>query len=103
MLLLETILLGVFIANVLTDDDDDHRGGMMIPTHNSIQFINSVLYKEQSFFCIMPRGQIDKEEMKCHVLKLKSQVDSDKGYPGEKEIAQKYLNKVLDKIEEYRF
>ena len=37
MLLLATILLGVFIfANVLTDDDDDHRGGMMIPTHNSI-------------------------------------------------------------------
>jgi len=30
-------------------------------------------------------------------------VDSDLGwYPGEKEVAHKYLNKVLDKIEEYR-
>ena len=51
----------------------------------------------------MPRGQINKDEMKCYVLKLKYQVDSDGGYPGEKDIAQKYLNKVLDKIEEYRF
>jgi len=50
----------------------------------------------------MPRNQLDKEELKCYVLKLKHQVDSDEGYPGQKEIAHKYLNKVLDKIEEYR-
>ena len=51
----------------------------------------------------MPRGKIDKEEMKCYVLKLKNQIDSDLGwYPGEKEVAQKYLNMVLDKIDEYR-
>ena len=54
------------------------------------------------FFCIMPRGQINKDEMKCYVLKLKYQVDSDVGYPGEKEIVQKYLNKVLNRIDEYR-
>ena len=50
----------------------------------------------------MPRGQLTKEELKVYILKLKSQVDSDEGYPGEKEIAHKYLNKVLDKINEYR-
>ena len=50
----------------------------------------------------MPRGYMTKEELKCHILKLKSQVDSDEGYPGEKAIAHKYLNKVLDKINEYR-
>ena len=50
----------------------------------------------------MPRNQLTKDELKCHILKLKSQVDSDEGYPGEKAIAQKYLNKVLDKIEEHR-
>ena len=50
----------------------------------------------------MPRGQLNKDELKCYVLKLKHQVDSDEGYPGEKAIAQKYLNKVLGKIEEYR-
>ena len=45
----------------------------------------------------MPRGEINKDEMKCYILKLKHQIDSDIGwYPGEKEIAQKYLNKVLD-------
>ena len=50
----------------------------------------------------MPRGQMTKDELKCHIFKLKNQVDQDEGYPGEKAIAQKYLNKVLDKIEEYR-
>lgn len=51
----------------------------------------------------MPRNQIDKDEMICHVLKLKSQVDSDTAFPGEKDIAQRYLNRVLDKINEYRY
>ena len=50
----------------------------------------------------MPRGHINKDEMKCFILELKYQVDTDGGYPGEKEIAQKYLNKVLNKIDEYR-
>jgi hypothetical protein len=50
----------------------------------------------------MPRGYMTKDELKCHILKLKHQVDIDEGYPGEKEIAHKYLNKVLDKIDEYR-
>ena len=51
----------------------------------------------------MPRGQVNKDEMKCYVLKLKHQVDSDVGYPGEKHLVQKYLNKVLDKLDEYTF
>jgi len=50
----------------------------------------------------MPRGQINKDEMKCYILKLKHQADIDEEYPGEKEIAHKYLNKVLNKIDEYR-
>ena len=61
---------------------------------------NSLHKVEGSFF--MPRNQITKDELRIHILKLKSQVDSDEGYPGEKEIAHKYLNKVLDKINEYR-
>jgi hypothetical protein len=50
----------------------------------------------------MPSNQINKDEMKCYVLKLKHEVDGDVGFPGEKDIAHKYLNKVLNKIEEYR-
>ena len=51
----------------------------------------------------MPRGQINKDEMKCYVLKLKHRVDFDVGYPGEKDLVQKYLNYVLDKLEEYSY
>ena len=50
----------------------------------------------------MPRNQLTKDDLKVHILKLKRQVDYDEGYPGEKEIAHKYLNKVLDKINENR-
>tara|TARA_Y100000004_G_C8739975_1_gene337874 strand:- start:94 stop:279 length:186 start_codon:yes stop_codon:yes gene_type:complete len=61
----------------------------------------------------MPRGQMDKDEMKCFILKLKNKVymervphgeNSTRGlYPGELELVQRYLNRVLDKIEEYRY
>jgi hypothetical protein len=50
----------------------------------------------------MPRNFVTKDELKVRVLKLKHKVDSDVGYPGEKAIAQKYLNYVLDILEEYR-
>tara|TARA_Y100000287_G_C14161245_1_gene324844 strand:+ start:503 stop:658 length:156 start_codon:yes stop_codon:yes gene_type:complete len=51
----------------------------------------------------MPKNQVNKDEIICHILKLKKQIDDDTAYPGEKELAQKYLNKVLYKIEEYRY
>lgn len=49
----------------------------------------------------MPRGQLTKEEMKYQVLKLKTELYNEKTYES-KDIAHKYLNKVLDKIAEYR-
>jgi len=52
----------------------------------------------------MPRNKLNKDEIQCYVLKLKHQVDHDaEGFPGEKYLVQKYLNKVLGKIEEYRY
>ena len=60
----------------------------------------------------MPRGQMDKDEMKYFILKLKNQVymervphgdNSNRGlYLGELELVQRYLNRVLDKLDEYR-
>jgi hypothetical protein len=51
----------------------------------------------------MPRGQLTKDIMRMEVLKIKNQLDRDEfswgGNP--KEVAHRYLNKVLDKIEEY--
>ena len=49
----------------------------------------------------MPRGQLTKEEMKYQVLKLKTELYNGQTCDG-KDLAHKYLNKVLDKIEEYR-
>ena len=71
--------------------------------HKHLYNFQDPLHSVEGFFSIMPRGQLNKDEMVCYVLKLKHQVDSDEGFPGEKEIAQKYLNKVLDKIQEYRY
>jgi hypothetical protein len=53
---------------------------------------------------IMPRGQLTREEIKCEVLKIKRDLDKEwmnkTGYDP-KWLAHQYLNKVLDKIEEY--
>lgn len=53
----------------------------------------------------MPKNQLNKDELICHVLKLKHQVDEESKnvWQGEKDLAHKYLNKVLDRIQEYRY
>lgn len=50
----------------------------------------------------MPRNSITKDELKCRVLKLKEELfrENTEGY--HKDLAHKYLNSVLDIIEEYR-
>jgi len=49
----------------------------------------------------MSKNQITKEEIKVCVEKLKTELYNDKTLES-KYLAHKYLNKVLDKIEEYR-
>ena len=57
---------------------------------------------ERRIFC-MPRGRLTKEEMKYQVLKLKQKLQNEQiTYTSDpKALANQYLNKVLDKIEEY--
>ena len=52
----------------------------------------------------MAKNQVNKEEFKVRVLKLKNEVynESSDVWQGEKDLAHKYLNKVLDILEEYR-
>lgn len=59
---------------------------------------------EAEFFSVMPRGQLTKDEMKHQVLKLKQKLQNERiEYTSDpKALADKYLNEVLDKIEEYR-
>jgi len=53
----------------------------------------------------MPRGQLTKDIIKCEVFKLKTELDKEwmnkSGYDS-KWLAHQYLNKVLDKIDEFR-
>ncbi len=49
----------------------------------------------------MPRGHLTKDIIKCEILKIKSQLDSEGWTSDPKGLAHKYLNKILDKIEEY--
>ena len=50
----------------------------------------------------MPRGQLTKDIIRFEVLKLKMELDKDNFTSDSKYLAHKYLNRVLDKIEEYR-
>ena len=53
----------------------------------------------------MPRNQISKEEIKSRVLELKNRLYNDHIRPDMdmKGLAHKYLNEVIDMIDEYRY
>ncbi len=54
----------------------------------------------------MPRGQLTKDIIKCDVIKIKADLDKEwmnKSVHDPKWLAHEYLNKVLDKINEYRY
>ena len=53
----------------------------------------------------MSKNSVTKDEFKIRVLKLKHQVDNEgpEVWEGEKELAHKYLNMVLDALDEYRY
>lgn len=52
-------------------------------------------------FLYMPRGHLTKDIIKCEILKIKSQLESEGWTSDPKGLAHKYLNILLDKIEEY--
>jgi len=51
----------------------------------------------------MPRNELTKDELKVRVLDLRKKLDREPYSEGIKFLAESYLNKVLDIIEEYRY
>ena len=51
----------------------------------------------------MPRNELTKDELKVRVLNLKKQLEREHYSEGIRFLADSYLNKVLDIIEEYRY
>lgn len=51
----------------------------------------------------MSKNQLTKEEMKVRVLKLKHQLHNEPVHADIKGHAHKYLNEVLDILDEYRY
>ena len=53
----------------------------------------------------MPKNQIKKDELKNRILKLKNEVyeEPETIWQGDRDMAHKYLDKVLNIIEEYRY
>jgi hypothetical protein len=51
----------------------------------------------------MPKNQLNKDEIKLRVLKLKDKLYRDEPSWDSKGLAHKYLNEVLDIIDEYRY
>ena len=53
----------------------------------------------------MPKNELKKEELKNRVLKLKYDVydEPDTMWKGDRDMAHKYLDKVLNIIDEYRY
>jgi hypothetical protein len=52
----------------------------------------------------MPRNQVSLDELKVFVERVKQEMWSDtEYYQDSKHCANKYLNKILDKLSEYRY
>ena len=51
----------------------------------------------------MPRNEFNRDEFKVRVLKLKNELSHEHHSEGITYLAHKYLNKVLDMIDEYRY
>lgn len=55
-------------------------------------------------FLCMPRNHITKDEIKVLIMKQKNKVADEPHYTSDpKAIANKHLNELLDKIEEFRY
>ena len=51
----------------------------------------------------MSKNKVEKEELKIKILKLKDDLYNENCSDGIDFLAHKYLNRVLDMIEEYRY
>jgi hypothetical protein len=51
----------------------------------------------------MPKNELKKDEFKVRIIKLKDELGHEPYSQGITHIADKYLNKVLDIIDEYRY
>lgn len=52
----------------------------------------------------MPRNQITKDEIKCLILKQKNKLNNENYFDSNaKNFANKHLNELLDRIDEFRY
>ena len=51
----------------------------------------------------MPRGQLTKEHFKILILQQKNKVDKEMMNEESKWLAQKHLNELIDRLEEFRY
>ena len=64
---------------------------------------NILLKQQQYYLSTMPKNQLDKNEFKVRILKLKNELNHEKHSEGISYLAHKYLDNVLDIIDEYRY
>ena len=51
----------------------------------------------------MPKGKMLKYEMESHLYRLKNELHNRSGVCESKGLADEYLNRVLDKLQEFRY
>ena len=69
---------------------------------NGQEIVNTQRRNDLLFF-IVAKNQLTKDELKVRVLKLKNEIYQDGYSDGISHLAHKYLDKVLDIIDEYRY
>ncbi len=52
---------------------------------------------------MMPRGMITRYEIQSRLFKIKNELKEESAPPEQKYLADQYLNKVLDYVEQFRY
>ncbi len=81
--------------------------GVSIEAYQEAAKSDAFLFGEYNAYEVydMPKNQLNKEELKTRIYKLKNRVDQEPPnvWQGDKDLAHKYLNWVLDIVDEYRY
>ena len=91
----------------IPSQDSNSELGVSIEAYQEAARSDAFLFGEYDVYEVydMPKNELKKDELKNRIIQLKNDVyeEPDTVWKGDRDMAHKYLDKVLNIIEEYRY
>ena len=95
------------MSKKIPSQDSNSNLNASLEAYKEAANMDAFLFGEYNIFEVydMPKNQIKKDELKNRIIKLKNEVYEEPKtvWQGDRDMAHKYLDKVLNIIEEYRY